>query len=88
MLYCALRPFLFALDPEQAHRLSLASLERLHRLGLSGLLASRAPPVPVRVMGLDFPNPVGLAAGQQHHARDGRAAEGRPQHQAGASQLA
>src|SRR6266699_5016984 len=33
------------------------------RLGAASLVASRAPSVPVRVMGLDFPNPVGLAAG-------------------------
>ena len=63
MLYRALRPFLFALDPETAHGLSLASLEWLCRLRLSALAASRAPRLPVRVMGLEFPNPLGLAAG-------------------------
>ena len=63
MLYRAIRPFLFALDPEQAHWLSLTSLDQLHALGLSCVLASRVPSLPVRVMGLEFPNPVGLAAG-------------------------
>ena len=63
MLYRALRPLLFALDPERAHGLSLKSLDVLARLGIASLAATRAPRVPVRVMGLDFPNPVGLAAG-------------------------
>ncbi len=63
MFYRAVRPFLFALDPEAAHRLSLNSLDALHQLGLSRLAACPAPPLPVRAMGLAFPNPVGLAAG-------------------------
>src|SRR5258705_7925258 len=63
MLYRALRPLLFALDPERAHGLSLKSLDVLARLGIASLAATSAPRVPVRVMGLDFPNPVGLAAG-------------------------
>ena len=63
MLYRAMRPFLFGLDPELAHRLSLASLDTLHRLGLSRLAAGAAPKLPVRAMGLEFPNPVGLAPG-------------------------
>src|SRR5438876_1004937 len=63
MLYRAVRPFLFALDPETAHRLGLKSLDVLTRLGAASLVAAPAPRVPVRVMGLDFPNPVGLAAG-------------------------
>src|SRR5712691_4538380 len=63
MLYRAVRPFLFALDPETAHRLGLKTLDVLERLGASSLGVSAAPSRPVRVMGLDFPNPVGLAAG-------------------------
>ena len=63
MLYRAVRPLLFALDPETAHRFSLKSLDILTRLGAAQLVASAAPRMPVRVMGLDFPNPVGLAAG-------------------------
>ncbi|TMG76857.1 MAG: quinone-dependent dihydroorotate dehydrogenase [Betaproteobacteria bacterium] len=63
MLYRAVRPLLFALEPETAHRLSLKSLDVLTRLGAASLVAAPAPRVPVRVMGLDFPNPVGLAAG-------------------------
>ena len=63
MLYRAARPFLFAFEPETAHRLAFRSLECLDRIGAAALLAAAAPPLPVRVMGLDFPNPVGLAAG-------------------------
>ena len=63
MLYRALRPLLFALDPETAHRFSLSSLDVLARIGAASLVACAAPRMPVRVMGLEFPNPVGLAAG-------------------------
>jgi dihydroorotate dehydrogenase len=63
MLYRAMRPLLFGLDPELAHRLSLASLDMVYRLGLSRLAAGAAPKLPVRAMGLEFPNPVGLAPG-------------------------
>ncbi|HTF13245.1 MAG TPA: quinone-dependent dihydroorotate dehydrogenase [Burkholderiales bacterium] len=73
MLYRAVRPLLFALDPETAHALSLKSLDVLARLGAVSLVASPVPRVPVRVMGLDFPNPVGLAAGLD---KDGRHIDG------------
>ena len=63
MLYSAVRPLLFTLDPETAHCTSLASLDALSRLGAAPFLAGAAPRIPVRAMGLDFPNPVGLAAG-------------------------
>jgi len=62
MLYSLLRPALFSLDPEDAHRFTLASLDVAHRTGLLGLLP-RVAGTPVRVMGIDFPNAVGLAAG-------------------------
>jgi dihydroorotate dehydrogenase len=62
MLYSLLRPALFSLDPEYAHGFTLASLEAAHTLGLLKLLP-RATGKPVRAMGIDFPNPVGLAAG-------------------------
>jgi dihydroorotate dehydrogenase len=61
--YSLLRPLLFALDPERAHGLTLEALDRTHALGLLGLIARRARGSPVRAMGIDFPNPVGLAAG-------------------------
>ena len=62
MLYPLLRPALFSLDPEDAHGFTLASLDAAHTLGLLKLLP-RAEGKPVRVMGIDFPNAVGLAAG-------------------------
>jgi dihydroorotate dehydrogenase len=62
MLYALARPLLFALDPETAHHVALRFS------GLAGLFAPAPPACPVRVMGLDFPNPVGLAAGLDKHA--------------------
>jgi len=53
-LYRLARPLLFSLDPETAHRLGLR---------LSGLAPKRAFHAPVKAMGLEFPNPIGLAAG-------------------------
>jgi dihydroorotate dehydrogenase len=63
MLYSLLRPLLFRLDAERAHHLTLAALATAHRLGLAGLVAAAPPPCPVRALGLEFANPVGLAAG-------------------------
>ncbi|WP_028534883.1 quinone-dependent dihydroorotate dehydrogenase [Paludibacterium yongneupense] len=63
MLYPLLRPFLFRLDPERAHDVTLRLLEFAHRSGIDRLLATRAAGRPVTAMGLRFPNPVGLAAG-------------------------
>jgi dihydroorotate dehydrogenase len=62
-MYSLLKPLLFRLDAERAHHLTLDSLQVVNRLKLSGLLPK--PPVcrTRRVMGLDFPNPIGLAAG-------------------------
>lgn len=62
-MYGLTRPFLFALEPERAHRLTLAWLEAAYRCGLAGALTKRPVPYPTRVLGLNFPNPVGLAAG-------------------------
>lgn len=62
-LYPLLRPLLFKLDPETAHDLTLSGMARLHALGLLKPFLPVVPPLPVKVMGLDFPNPVGLAAG-------------------------
>jgi len=57
------RPLLFALDPERAHDATFASLDAAARLGLAQLAAQRVAPSPVEVMGIRFPNRVGLAAG-------------------------
>ncbi len=62
-MYGLLRPFLFQMDPEDAHGVSLAGLELASRLKLGRLVAGSAPDAPVKLMGMTFPNPVGLAAG-------------------------
>jgi len=64
-LYPLVRPLVFALDAERAHRLTIAALERL---------PARRPPPPdpalaVTVAGLAFANPIGLAAGFDKDAR-------------------
>jgi dihydroorotate dehydrogenase len=61
MLYALARPLLFALEPETAHALALGLADAPLRLGL--LRLRRPPDRPVRAMGLEFRNPVGLAAG-------------------------
>ncbi len=63
MLYPLLRNFFFALDPETAHGLGLSGVDLLKTVGASCLLSGEVPTDPVEVMGLTFPNPVGLAAG-------------------------
>lgn len=62
-MYNLVRELLFKLSPETAHDLSLDLIGAAGRLKLNTLLNPRLPQLPVRVMGLDFPNPVGLAAG-------------------------
>jgi dihydroorotate dehydrogenase len=57
-LYPLFRPFLFSIEEEAAHRLTIASLKLMPK--------GRTEPHPrlrIRVAGLDFPNPIGLAAG-------------------------
>jgi dihydroorotate dehydrogenase len=62
-MYQLIRPALFQLDPEAAHHLTLSGLQAAYSMGLSGMLAPNIPNNPRTVMGLNFPNPVGLAAG-------------------------
>ena len=61
-MFDLIRPALFTLDPETGHRLAVRSLRAMPSRG-----ASSSPPQPgatkVSVAGLDFPNPVGVAAG-------------------------
>lgn len=59
-MYRFLRPLLFALAPERAHRLTLRLLDAGHRIGLA---RQRVTDLPIALFGLDFANPVGLAAG-------------------------
>ena len=63
MLYSLIRKFFFSLDPELAHGLGMNGVEFLNRAGIACLLAKPVAADPVTLMGLTFPNPVGLAAG-------------------------
>ena len=68
MLYSAVRRVLFCLEPETAHRVTLAALSGLVTIGLRRLAGAPPPSVPRRVMGIEFPNPLGLAAGFDKNA--------------------
>lgn len=59
--YALIRPFLFALDAERAHNLTLSLLAFTDAAGFP----CSSPPVanPVEIMGLKFPNRIGMAAG-------------------------
>ncbi len=63
MLYPLVRKFFFALDAETAHGIGMSGVSLLNASGLAGLIVKPVQPCPVEVMGLTFPNPVGLAAG-------------------------
>jgi dihydroorotate dehydrogenase len=72
-MYKLIRPLLFALDPELSHVLSFGLLRGAYRVpGLAQLahacVARELPSLPVEVMGLRFPNPLGLAAGLDKNA--------------------
>jgi len=69
MPYSLARPFLFGLDPEHAHELTLASLARLQNTPLQCVWAQRRVADPVTIAGLDFPNRIGLAAGLDKNGR-------------------
>jgi dihydroorotate dehydrogenase len=58
MLYSLLKPVLFSVDPELAHEVSLQLLNEL-----PALVPEARVDNPTKVMGIEFPNPVGLAAG-------------------------
>ena len=63
MLYTLIRKVFFSLDAEVAHGIGMSGVDFLNRAGVACLLAKPPAPHPVKVMGLTFPNPVGLAAG-------------------------
>ena len=63
MLYSLARSALFRMDAEQAHHTALNLLQKSYGGPLGGLIKPRVPDNPVRVMGLEFRNPVGLSAG-------------------------
>ena len=60
MLYSLARPFLFSLAPERAHDLTLSLLKKTYKLGVMRQVIEAKP---VTCMGIQFPHPVGLAAG-------------------------
>ncbi len=67
--YALARPFLFGLDPETAHELTLDALARTHRTPLALAYCASLVDDPVQLAGLRFPNRVGLAAGMDKNAR-------------------
>lgn len=73
-MYKLVRPLLFSLDPEKAHELGISALKIRGKIGC----VDCAPLLPTKVMGLDFTNPVGLAAGldKNGEAVDGLASQG------------
>jgi dihydroorotate dehydrogenase len=62
------RSLLFLLPAELSHDLGLRGLSFLHRFGLLGLFRPNVPNLPVTAFGLQFANPVGLAAGLDKNA--------------------
>jgi dihydroorotate dehydrogenase len=62
-MYSFIRSVFFNMDAEAAHAFGLRAMRDAHRLGLLCLLSARTKSTPRTVMGLNFPNPVGLAAG-------------------------
>jgi dihydroorotate dehydrogenase len=67
-LYTVFRPLLFAADPEAAHAATFAALDLAARVGVARAVSRRLPADPVAVMGIKFPNRVGLAAGLDKNA--------------------
>jgi len=76
--YGLARPFLFGLDPEQAHELTLGSIAKLQNTPAQCLWQQPRVADPVTLAGLAFPNRVGLAAGLDKNGRciDGLGAMG------------
>lgn len=60
-MYELIRLLVFKIDPEQAHHLALNALKHAQKLGLLPIVPADVRPT--KLMGLDLPNPVGLAAG-------------------------
>ena len=63
MLYKLAKSILFQMQPETAHHVIMANLDWITTLGLHKLLTHTPPEDPVEVMGIRFPNTIGLAAG-------------------------
>ena len=63
MLYPLIRKFFFSLDAETAHGIGMKGIDLMSAAGLTCAVAKPVVSCPLEVMGLKFPNPVGLAAG-------------------------
>ena len=76
--YALARPFLFGLDPEVAHDLTLQTLAKVQGTPLAWAWCNARIDDPIELAGLKFPNRVGLAAGLDKNARciDGLGAMG------------
>jgi dihydroorotate dehydrogenase len=76
--YALTRPFLFGMDPELAHELTMKTLSRTQHSILNRAYRATRVSDPVQLAGLTFPNRVGLAAGLDKNARciDGLGAMG------------
>lgn len=73
-MYPLVKPFLFSLDPEQAHDLTLGKMHLVSKRPwlvnqVRKLFAARIPDLPTQCMGLDFRHPIGLAAGLDKDAK-------------------
>ncbi len=62
-MYAFIRDLLFRLPPETAHDVTLRLLTAGQKLGATSMFSAQPTPQPTQLMGLSFPNPVGLAAG-------------------------
>lgn len=63
LIYPVMRRFFFSMDAEKAHSLGLKAIKLLHDLKLSRLVFGKPVIAPKKVMGINFTNSVGLAAG-------------------------
>lgn len=67
--YALTRPFLFGLDPEAAHDMTLGALARIQHTPLICVVSQTRVDDPVTLAGIKFPNRVGLAAGLDKNGR-------------------
>lgn len=67
-MYGIMRKWLFSKDAEQSHDLTLRLLKRYANTPLAWFWRQQVEAKPVTVMGIEFPNPVGLAAGLDKNA--------------------
>jgi len=76
--YALTRPFLFGMNPETSHDLTIEALARSQHTFLNRAYKTKIVHDPVQLAGLTFPNRVGLAAGLDKNARciDGLGAMG------------